>query len=141
MIVKLFATFTPYFAVESVRIGVVAPDAAEVFYGDFNRMLYMIHGIDGDNGDRIRAEVKPAHFAYLAEHKNIVVLGGATLADDSAARTGSLLVINAPNRAAADEFANNEPFFKAGLFQHRIVSRMRRGQWNPAAAPITAEGE
>ena len=104
-------------------------------------MLYMIHGVDGDNADRIRAEIKPDHFTYLAAHEDILVLGGATLADESDARTGSLLVINVPNRAAADEFADNEPFFKAGLFRHRTVSRMRRGQWNPAAAPKTAEGE
>ena len=104
-------------------------------------MLYMIHGIDGDDAARIRAEMKPTHFAYLEKHRDIVVLGGATLADASDARTGSLLVINVPNRAVAHEFADNEPFFKAGLFRHRTVSRMRRGQWNPAVAPKTAEGE
>lgn len=104
-------------------------------------MLYMIHGVDGPDADRIRAETKPDHFAYLDAHEHILVLGGATLADESDARTGSLLVINVPNRAAADEFANNEPFFKAGLFKQRTVSRMRRGQWNPSAAPKTAEGE
>ena len=104
-------------------------------------MLYMIHGVDGPDADRIRAETKPDHFAYLDAHEDILVLGGATLADDSDARTGSLLVINVPDRAAADEFADNEPFFKAGLFKQRTVSRMRRGQWNPAAAPKTAEGE
>ena len=28
----------------------------------------------------------------------------------------------------------------AGLFQTVKITRMRRGQWNPAAAPKTAEG-
>ena len=104
-------------------------------------MLYMIYGVDGDDAERIRAETKPDHFAYLAAHEDILVLGGATLADESQVRTGSLLVINVPDRAAADEFANNEPFFRAGLFQHRTVNRMRRGQWNPDVAPKTEEGE
>ena len=41
---------------------------------------------------------------------------------------------------AADAFSENEPFRKAGLFSSVKISRMRRGQWNPAAAPKTAEG-
>ena len=101
----------------------------------------MIYGVDGPDGDRIRAETRSEHFAYLDAHEDILVLGGATLADESDARTGSLLVINVPDRAAADRFADNEPFFKAGLFKQRTVSRMRRGQWNPSEAPKTAEGE
>tara|TARA_Y100001970_G_scaffold201861_1_gene245690 strand:+ start:1097 stop:1402 length:306 start_codon:yes stop_codon:yes gene_type:complete len=101
----------------------------------------MIYGVDGCDAARIRAETKPAHFSYLEKNEDILVLGGATLADDSNARTGSLLVINVPSRAAADKFAKNEPFFKAGLFRQRTISRMRRGQWNPAAAPRTAEGD
>ena len=104
-------------------------------------MLYMVYGVDGPDADRIRAETREAHFAYLAKNEAILVLGGATLADGSDARTGSLLVINVPTRAAADAFAQNEPFNRAGLFKQHTVSRMRRGQWNPAAAPQTAEGE
>ena len=103
-------------------------------------MLYMIYGIDGPRGDEIRAEQRPAHFEYLKKHQNIMVLGGATLADDDDRRTGSVLIINVPDRAAADEFANNEPFRKAGLFSSVVVTRMRRGQWNPDAAPASAEG-
>ena len=103
-------------------------------------MLYMIYGVDGPDADRIRAENREAHFAYLKKNENILVLGGATLADESDARTGSLLVINVPSREAADAFASNEPFNKAGLFKAYTVSRMRRGQWNPAAAPKTPEG-
>lgn len=104
-------------------------------------MLYMIYGVDGPDAARIRAENREAHFAYLERHGDILVLGGATLEDGTDARTGSLLVINVPSRAAADAFAADEPFNKAGLFVRHTVSRMRRGQWNPAAAPKTAEGE
>ena len=56
-------------------------------------------------------------------------------------RTGSVLIINVPNRAAADAFAAGEPFHRDGLFEQYTVTRMRRGQWNPATAPKTAEGE
>ena len=104
-------------------------------------MLYAIYGVDGPDADRIRAENREAHFAYLERHRDILVLGGATLADDSDARTGSLLIINVRSRAEADAFAAAEPFNRAGLFRERVVTRMRRGQWNPDAAPATAEGD
>ena len=103
-------------------------------------MLYIIYQEDREDGAAIRAATREAHFAYLEQHKNILVLGGALLENDGATRTGSVLVINVPGRAAADAFSENEPFRQAGLFQSVKVSRMRRGQWNPDAAPQSAEG-
>ncbi|OFZ90729.1 MAG: hypothetical protein A2V78_03000 [Betaproteobacteria bacterium RBG_16_64_18] len=103
-------------------------------------MLYIIYQEDRPDGAAIRAAQREAHFAYLEKHKDILVLGGATLAEDGATRTGSVLIINVPDRAAADAFSENEPFRSAGLFSTVKVSRMRRGQWNPGAAPNSAEG-
>jgi uncharacterized protein YciI len=103
-------------------------------------MLYIIYQEDRPDGAEIRAAAREAHFAYLDKHADILVLGGALLADENATRTGSVLIVNVPTRAAADAFSENEPFRKAGLFSSVKVSRMRRGQWNPAAAPKTAEG-
>jgi hypothetical protein len=45
-----------------------------------------------------------------------------------------------PDREHAEAFSRDEPFRKAGLFKSVKITRMRRGQWNPAAAPNTAEG-
>jgi hypothetical protein len=77
---------------------------------------------------------------YLDEHQDILVLGGAMLADDGTTRLGSVLIINVPNRQEAERFSANEPFRQAGLFARVEITRMRRGQWNPAAAPRTPEG-
>lgn len=104
-------------------------------------MLYICYGVDGPEGPARRNVVRDEHFDYLKKHEDILVLGGATLADEDATRTGSLLIINVPDRAAADAFADGEPFRKTGVFASYTVSRMRRGQWNPGAAPKTAEGE
>jgi uncharacterized protein len=104
-------------------------------------MLYIIYQEDRPDGAEIRAAAREAHFAYLDKHEDILVLGGALLAGDSDnARTGSVLIINVPSRAEAEAFSENEPFRKAGLFSSVKISRMRRGQWNPTAAPKTAEG-
>jgi uncharacterized protein YciI len=103
-------------------------------------MLYIIYQEDGPDSKTLRDMHKPAHFAYLEEHKDILVLGGAMLADDDEARVGSVLILNVPNRAAAEAFSEKEPLRKAGTFASVKITRMRRGQWNPGAAPKSAEG-
>jgi uncharacterized protein YciI len=103
-------------------------------------MLYIIYQEDKEGGEAIRAEARERHFAYLEQHKDILVLGGALLADDGDKRLGSVLIINVPGRAEAEAFSRDEPFRCAGLFKSVTITRMRRGQWNPAAAPKTAEG-
>jgi len=103
-------------------------------------MLFIVYQEDRDDGEAIRAATRDSHLAYLARHEDILVLGGALLADDSDKRLGSCLIINVADRAAAEKFSRNEPFRKAGLFKSVKITRMRRGQWNPKAIPATAEG-
>jgi uncharacterized protein len=105
-------------------------------------MLYIIYQLDRPDPEatEIRARVKDTHLAYLERHKSILVLGGALLADNGVGRLGSCLILNVPSREAAEAFSAEEPLRKAGLFQSVSITRMRRGQWNPAAAPATAEG-
>jgi len=103
-------------------------------------MLYIVYQIDGPDSPEIRAATRDAHFKYLDEHEDILVLGGAMLADDGKTRTGSVLIINVEDLAAAEAFSENEPFRRAGLFARVEINRMRRGQWNPDAAPRSAEG-
>jgi hypothetical protein len=103
-------------------------------------MLYILYQQDAPDVGAIRARVKQAHLDYLEQHRDILVLGGAMLADDGIARIGSVLIINVPNRAAAEAFSAAEPLRSAGVFKSVQITRMRRGQWNPAAAPATAEG-
>jgi len=103
-------------------------------------MLYIIYQEDRPDGAAIREATRERHLAYLERHKDILVLGGALIADDGGKRLGSCLIINVPSRREADAFSENEPFRQAGLFSTVKITRMRRGQWNPAAAPKTAEG-
>jgi hypothetical protein len=45
-----------------------------------------------------------------------------------------------PGREQAEAFSRSEPFRKAGLFKSVKITRMRRGQWNPAVAPKRRKG-
>ncbi|HUB95071.1 MAG TPA: YciI family protein [Stellaceae bacterium] len=103
-------------------------------------MLYIIYQEDREDGESIRAAERDRHLAYLDRHKDILVLGGALLAEDGVKRLGSCLILNLPSLAAAEAWSRDEPFRKAGLFKSVKITRMRRGQWNPGAAPQSAEG-
>ncbi len=103
-------------------------------------MLYIIYQTDKPDSADLRAQVRDEHFKYLDDHEDILVLGGAMLGDDGKTRTGSVLIVNVPSREAAEAFSENEPFRRNGLFSRVEINHMRRGQWNPAAAPKTAEG-
>jgi uncharacterized protein len=103
-------------------------------------MLYIIYQTDKPGGAELRAKTRDAHFKYLDDHQDILVLGGAMLAEDGATRTGSVLIVNVASLAEARNFSENEPFRKNGLFSRVEINHMRRGQWNPSAAPETAEG-
>jgi uncharacterized protein YciI len=103
-------------------------------------MLWIIYQEDREGAERVRDANREAHLAYLAEHGDIVFLGGALLADD-ARRIGSCLIINLPDRESAERWSSNEPLRKAGLFSSVKITRMRKGQYNPSAAPRTAEGD
>ena len=103
-------------------------------------MLYIIYQKDSPGSAALRAAHRQAHFDYLDANAECLVLGGALLADDGETRTGSVLIINVGDRDAAERFSENEPLRKAGVFEQVKITRMRRGQWNPDAAPKTPEG-
>ena len=105
-------------------------------------MLWIIYCEDKDEGAaEIRAAVRDEHLAYLESHEEILVLGGALIADDGVGRLGSVFLVNLPDRTAAEKLTLEEPFRKAGLFKRVTVTRMRKGQFNPRAAPATAQGD
>jgi uncharacterized protein YciI len=95
-------------------------------------MLWTISCVDNPNTAAIRDENLKAHREYLASQKRIIVLAGATQNDEGTASTGSLFVLNVASRAEAKKFSDGDPFTKAGVFAKVTITRMRKGQWNPA---------
>jgi len=62
-----------------------------------------------------RLEVRPEHKAYLAAVADRIAFAGPLL-DDASAMTGSLLVIDFADRAAALAWLAAEPFTRAGVY-------------------------
>jgi uncharacterized protein YciI len=97
-------------------------------------MLWTISCVDNPNSAAIRDKVVQPHRDYLQSQKKILVLAGATQNDDGSQAIGSLFVLNVGSRAEAKAFSDGDPFTKAGVFKSVTITRMRKGQWNPAAA-------
>ena len=104
-------------------------------------MLFIIFSIDKPGGQPLRNATRAAHIDYLENFRDRIVLGGGMLADDGASHKGSAIIVNMESRAEAEAFARNEPFAMAGLYVQQMIYRMRKGYWNPQAAPLTAQDD
>jgi len=97
-------------------------------------MLYAIYCIDKPNSMDLRMAHRPAHVDYLKSREDQILVGGAQLGEDGEAMLGSVLIIDAPDAAAAQAFADADPFAKAGLFESVRITRWRKAFFNPAVA-------
>ncbi|WP_165184008.1 YciI family protein [Caulobacter soli] len=77
--------------------------------------LFAISCRDKPGALETRLATRPQHLAYLAESK-ILKLAGALL-DDDGNPVGSILIVEADDKAAAQAQADNDPYTKAGIFE------------------------
>jgi len=97
-------------------------------------MLWAISCLDKPNTAAIRDSVLQPHRDYLGSQQGILVLAGATQNDEGTQAIGSLFIVNVNSRAEAKKFSDGDPFTQKGVFASISITRMRKGQWNPAAA-------
>ena len=79
-------------------------------------MLYVIFCIDRPGTAQARRDNIQAHVDYVAAADVTVVMSGPLVSDDGAAPVGSLLIVDAAGRAAAEEFHRNDPLYRAGVW-------------------------
>src|SRR3546814_2105523 len=88
-------------------------------------MNFALYCIDKAGHGAVRAENRPAHLDYLNRNLEQLMLAGPLLGDDGTTVLGSLLVIEAADRAAAEAFAAGDPYAKAGLFESVTIKAFR----------------
>ena len=79
-----------------------------------------------------RARHMPEHLAFLAEHGNRVIAAGALRPVEDGVPSGGIWIIDAEDKAAAEAFYKDDPFWKAGLRKSALVSHWARAYWSPA---------
>lgn len=80
-------------------------------------MLFALLCTDKPDGLSTRMANRPAHLDWLKAKGAAVKIAGP-FTDDAGSPVGSLVVIEAADRAAAAAFAAEDPYAKAGLFAH-----------------------
>jgi uncharacterized protein len=80
-------------------------------------MHFVIHCLDRPGALSTRLDHYDRHKAYLASAPVDIVISGPLLDDDGATMIGSLLVVDADDRAAVDSFHRGDPFFDAGVWE------------------------
>ena len=85
-------------------------------------MKFIFSCVDKKDHAHVRADNRPAHLDYLGEFMDKVLVAGPTLGTDNVSMTGSLLIMEFEDAAAAQKFADNDPYFKAGLFEQVTIT-------------------
>lgn len=89
-------------------------------------MLFMIVGFDKPESAALRQQNRAAHLDYLAGFDNQVYAAGPLQSDDGSAMVGSLLLMDFPDRVAAEAFTAGDPYGKAGVFESVIIRRWKK---------------
>lgn len=91
-------------------------------------MLFLIHGVDKEGCAELREKNKRAHRNHVALFKRNVQFAGPTLTEDGNAKTGSVLLVDFPDRGGVEGFVNRDPYVKAGLFESVTIQSCRKIQ-------------
>ena len=87
-------------------------------------MLFAVMCADRPASLDLRLATRAAHIAYLTTYADKLVHGGPLL-DTEGRPCGSLLLIEVEDRAAAEGFAAEDPYAKAGLFESTVIRPFR----------------
>ena len=82
--------------------------------------------LDKPDRNPVRVENRPAHLEHLKAHKAQILAAGPLLGADGASPLGSLLIMEFDTLEAARNFANADPYAKAGLFQSVDIHPWRK---------------
>ncbi|HYZ26111.1 MAG TPA: YciI family protein [Geminicoccaceae bacterium] len=93
-------------------------------------MLFVITAFDRPGALDLRMKVRPAHLEYLESRATQIRIGGPLLDEDDQPM-GSLLIIEAADRAAAEAFAAGDPYGREGVFEEVEIRPWRAalGGW------------
>lgn len=88
--------------------------------------LFAVHSYDCQpDGPALRAANRDAHLAFLRDFGSRLRMGGPLIGSDGETMIGSLLLVEAVNRAALIEELKNDPYAKAGLVHRTDVTEVK----------------
>lgn len=97
-------------------------------------MLFVIHATDRPGGMATRAKFYRVHRIHLdqSDSYNVdVVTAGTLLADDGETPVGSVFVIDAKDRAAAEAFTRSDPYHVNGVWERVQIHGYNKKRGTP----------
>lgn len=88
-------------------------------------MLYVIHCFDKPDSLQVRMDNRPTHVEYLKSFGDKLHAAGPTL-DTDGNMNGSVVILDLEEISAAEAFAANDPYAKAGLFERVIIQPWKK---------------
>ncbi|MEU9318410.1 YciI family protein [Streptomyces sp. NPDC048295] len=86
-------------------------------------MEFFCYHRDRPGSETLRAELLEDHWSYMDGYAKEMIARGPTLAGDTP--TGSVHIVDLPDRVAARAFAFDEPGYQAGVYRDVLVRRWR----------------
>ncbi|MFD4142580.1 YciI family protein [Streptomyces sp. NPDC058572] len=103
-------------------------------------MPFYVHAQDRPGIATELLDLAEAHWSYMDRFDDRLILRGPTLSDDGTEHTGSVHVVDLDDRAGAERFATEEPYWLAGLYGHLTTARtVVLLQREPTGSPLTSE--
>ncbi|NHO32666.1 YciI family protein [Acetobacter fallax] len=87
-------------------------------------MLFAIICTDKPGLFEIRSATRGQHLAYLKTYASQIQFAGPMMGADGKPG-GSMLLIDVPDRATAEGFAESDPYAKVGLFESVVIRPLR----------------
>ncbi len=89
-------------------------------------MLFALVCTDKPGAVQVRSDNRPRHLRFLERHADQLVYAGPLIGEDGETPAGSLIILDVPDRTAAEAFASQDPYAEAGLFQSVSIKPTRR---------------
>ena len=91
-------------------------------------MHFVFYCKDKPGHEQVRTANRRAHLDYLDEHRDRLMCAGPLLVDggQEGRMIGSLLILDLADLEAAEDFAANDPYGKAGLFESVTIHPWRK---------------
>jgi len=89
-------------------------------------MNFVLYCVDKAEHGHVRAENRPAHLDYLKANLAKIMLAGPMTSEDGEKPIGSVIIIEAADRAEAEAFAAGDPYAKAGLFESVTIKPFKK---------------
>ncbi|MDI2089834.1 YciI family protein [Commensalibacter oyaizuii] len=87
-------------------------------------MLFAVMCTDKLGCFETRMAVRPEHLVYLKKYESHIKICGP-LSNHDGKSCGSLIIIDMENQSAVEQFAQNDPYAKAGVFESVIIRPFR----------------